>query len=285
MADTTTVKRLTTSTRDNSLPLFCEDPAAQAKGTTDFCFDWRAAAQWGGTLPPAGTPQPPVTFANLAIDKSPVLGRDQQVSLQVVNGGNDPWPTDARGFRAGARLGAADYVLRKTDLGDGKVMNPKSEGFRDFYVDFWFFLAADPIQYQQGLIGRGEGVDIDYGIGIDYQTLQAAEWYTGVRAPVRPVGTLVHIGHHLAFDTGADVAMSRFFCDGVEIGAAVAHRKPSAWTENARPMTLNGMGGYGGANTVFARLSRTFTKWPGEGALDPLKLHQDEERYNRARLA
>ncbi|MGI8364870.1 hypothetical protein [Sphingomonas paucimobilis] len=281
--DTTQVTRLPYAAADNLAPLFCDDPAAQAKGTTDFCFDWRAPVQWGGTLPAVGTPQPPVTFVNLALDKSAVLGRDQQVALRVVNGGGDPWPTDARGFRAGSRLGAADYVLRKSGLGDGAVMNPKAEGFRDCYLDLWFILATEPVQYQQGLIGRGEGVDIDYGIAVDHQTRQVAEWYTGVRAPARPVGTLVHIGHHLAFDTSADTALSRFFCDGVEIGAAVAHRKPSAWTENTRPMTLNGMGGYGGANTVFARLSRTFTRWLGQTALDPLKLHQDEERW-RSRL-
>ncbi|QPT08600.1 hypothetical protein [Sphingomonas paucimobilis] len=285
MADPTTqVTRLAYAAADNLAPLFCDDPAAQAKGTTDFCFDWRAPVQWGGTLPVVGTPQPVMTFANLALNTSPVLGRDQEVSLRVVNGGGDPWPTDGRGYRGGARLGATDYVLRKAGVDDGKVMNPKSELFRDFYVDLWFTLTAEPVQYQQGLIGRGAGVEIDYGLAIDHATRQPIEWFTAVRGPARAVGALVHIGHHLAFDTTADTATSRMFCDGVEIGAAVPHRKPSDWVENDRALTFNGMGGYGGAQAVFARFSRTFTKWPGQTALDPLKLHQDEERW-RGRLA
>ena len=285
MADTTQVTRLAYAAADNLAPLFCDDPAAPAKGTTEFCHDWRTSAQWGGALPVAGAAQPVLSFANLALNKSPVLGRDLAVSLRLVEGGGDPWPADARGYRGGSRNGATVYVLAKAGIDDGKVMNPKSEAFRDFYIDLWFFMAAEPVQYQQGLLGRGSGIDIDYGLAIDHATREVVEWTTGVRAPARAVGTLVHIGHHLAFDTTADTATSRLFCDGVEIGAAVAHRKPSAWVENNRPMYFNGMAGYGAANAIFPRFSRTFTKWPGQTALDPLKLHQDEERYNRARLA
>ncbi|WP_294192296.1 hypothetical protein [uncultured Sphingomonas sp.] len=280
--ENTIVTRLGYAQGDNADPLFCDDPAAQAKATTDFCFDWRTPDQWAGALPTPGQPQPNLDdFRNLALDQSAVLGRNQTVTLHRAEGGGDNWPADPRGWRGGSRNGASAYLLSKSGVAAGAVLNPKSEGFRDFYIGMWFFLVSEPTQFERGLLGRGEGIDIDYGLGVDHTTRQPAEWFTGARAPARPLGTKIHIGHHLAFDTTADTATSRFFADGVEIGAAMPHRKPSEWVENSRPMWLNAIGGFGQVNAVFARFTRTFTKWPGETALDPLKLHQDEERYVR----
>ncbi|EGI55031.1 hypothetical protein SUS17_2117 [Sphingomonas sp. S17] len=284
MADTTTVKRLTTSTDDNSLPLFCNDPAAQAKGTTDFVFDFRSAVEWGGTLPTTGQPQPTGPFANLALDKSSVLGRDQAVTI-ANEGGPVGQTGDGRGLTF-ANGGTSYYTLKKAGVAAAQVCDPKTEGFRDFYLGAWIVLrAARADQANAGFFGLGQGIDISVGVWIEDDGMVGMR---GVSRRIRPatVGALMHIGLHLAFDTAADNTKLRLFADGAEVGSqSDALFKPSQWPTTAGRFAIGSLGGFGSAEHTLARMTRTFTKWPGEGGLDPLKLHQDEERYNRARLA
>ena len=82
----TQITPLTYATDDNALLLLCADPAACARGTTDFVFDWRDPVQWGGALPVAGAPLPLRDFQNLALDKSAILVRDQQIMAPYVYG-------------------------------------------------------------------------------------------------------------------------------------------------------------------------------------------------------
>ncbi len=282
MADMTQITRLSYATGDNTLPLFCEDPSAQSKGTTDFCFDWLAPIEWGGALPASGSSLPVRNFGNLALDNAPLLGRDLAVTVEHTGGG-----TGATGDGHGLTINNGEnlgYRLAKVGLAPETVANPKSEGFRDFYLDFWTLIRAPrPDGFNAGLMGQGQNANISYGLWINADgNVQDIVTNRIVRAAT--VGALIHCGVHFKFDTDADTTMLRLFVDGVEVGAADAFTSPSAWSAPVGQFGVGALGGYGAAKHTIARLTRTFTSWPGQGVLDPLELHRGEEIYNRPRL-
>lgn len=278
----TQVTRLDYASSDNALPLFCNDPVAQAKGTTDFVFDWRAEAQWGGPVPVAGAAQPVLAFANLALDDSSVLGRDAAVIVSTEQG-NTPDTSDGKGLTI--RNGGNNiYPVRKSGVNVERVGDPEAEGWRDFYLGAWLRVRAMPSdQFSAGLLGRGAFGAREYGFQVDTGAGTIFEGQSG--RVVRPlvIGALCHIGLHLAFDTDADTSQLRLFADGVEVGAASPVAAPSAWPTTDGYLQIGGLAGFGLAPSTIGRVVRTFTDWPGEVALDPLELHQDEERW-RARL-
>ena len=271
---TTTVKRLSYSTGDNSLPLFCDDPAAQAKGTTDFCFDWRAPIQWGGTIPAAGADQGQPTFQNLALDNAPLIGRNQAVTA-VPNG-----PLGA-GDGRGVKINSNSLRIEKAGTALGEVGNPTAEGFRDFQFDVWCLLNAEVgSDFASGLFGAAAGANVAYGMRVHNGAVVEFGSFRNVRPAV--VGELMHVAMHLAFDTANDTSTLRIMADGAEVGTASAYIAPSAMPA-PEALLLGQLGGYGVGPVTIVRATRTFTAWPGEDPLDPLKLHQDEERF-RSRL-
>ena len=192
---TTKLTRLGYADPDATL-LYCDDPAARARKTTDCCFDWRSALQWGGALPATGAPQPTPTFVNLALDNSPVL--DRNVAVTVAPLGGTGGTGDGRGLVTGGSN--VSYVLAKAGAAPETVANPASEGFRDFYLDTWLVVrAARANQFEAGLIGQGLNANISYGLLIDADgNVQEMGTYRVLRPAT--VGALLHLGMHFAFD-------------------------------------------------------------------------------------
>ena len=278
----TQVTRLDYASGDNALPTFCADPAAQAKGTTDFVFDWRTPDQWGDVIPAAGAQQPVRPFANLALDKSSALGRDLAVTVSTEQG-DTPEVSDGKGLtirNGGNHL----YPVRKSGVAVERVGDPRAEGWRDFYLGAWLRVRAMPAdRFSTGLLGRGAFGAREYGFQVDTGAATIFEGQTGRVVCPLAIGALVHVGLHLAFDTGADTSRLRLFVDGAEVGGETAAAAPSAWPTTDGYLLIGGLAGYGFAPSTIARVTRTFTRWPGQGALDPLTLHQAEEHW-RARL-
>jgi hypothetical protein len=278
----TQITPLTYATDDNSLLLLCADPAACARGTTDFVFDWRDPNQWGGALPVAGAPLPLRDFQNLALDKSAILVRDQQIMAPYVYG-TQAHISDGKGLTS-ANGGTVGYALRRSGQQMNRAASPVAEGFRSFYLDVWVILRGEASQFARGISGRGQASTVEYGFGVDHTTGNVVEWVSGrILAHDRAFGTLLHLGLSLDFDVQGDTTTARTFCDGVEILGGAAYPRPSAWPDTQGYFDFVGLAGWGLAPLTLVRTSRTFTAWPGQGRLDPMDLHQDEER-GRSRL-